>query len=381
MIYFDHASATPVDPEVLEVMLPFFSEHYANPSSLHLAGQKSRAAVDKARMKIAEYLGVQPTEVYFCASGTESCNWALVGVMEPLLLRGQQAHLIVSEIEHSAVLGAAKFLEESYATPVTYLPVDKNGRVSPEDLRNALRPDTALVSIMTVNNEIGTVQPIRELSDICKENGVLMHTDACQAIGFIPLDIQELGVDLLTINASKIYGPKGIGALYVRESISISSWTKGGPQEFKKRAGTENVSAIVGFEKAVELANRHYKDLNIYVTELRDTMWKRLQESISEIVLNGEMEHRAPNNLNIWIKGVDGETLVKRMDLAGFAFSTGSACTSGEVTPSHVLMGIGRDIDAAKSSIRITLGKGNNAKEVQQFIETLTKVVDELRKA
>lgn len=381
MVYFDHASATPVDLQVFEAMLPWFTEKYANPSSLHRAGQEGRAAVDNARMKIAQFIGAQPTEVYFTGSGTESCNWALIGVIEKRLMRGMTSHVIVSEIEHSAILEAARFLEKHYSVPVSYVSPDEQGIVSVESIAEKLRPETSLVSVMAVNNEIGTVQPIKEIADLCRERGVHFHSDACQATGFLDLNVGELQLDLMTINASKIHGPKGVGVLYVQEGVDVSRWTIGGTQEFKKRAGTENVPAIVGFGKAIELINQHQDVMNQHVKHLRNLMWEGIQKSVPDAMLNGDWEKRSPNNLNVWIKGVDGETLVKRMDLDGFAFSTGSACTSGEVSPSHVLIAIGRDEEAARSSIRLSLGKMNTEDEVISFVSTLAKEVEELRKA
>jgi len=375
MTYLDHAAATPLDPKVFETMKPWMTEKYGNPSSIHRLGQEALAAVDKARMQVASFLNCQPTEVFFTSSGTESCNWALLGTVERQLLKGKQVHLIISAIEHSAVLETARFLERSYGVAVDYLPVTAEGILEIPVLEASLRPETVLVSVMMVNNEIGTLQPVEEMAQLCQERGVLFHTDACQAAAYFDLDLKKLEADLLSINASKIYGPKGVGVLFIREGTDISPWTFGGGQEFKMRAGTENVPAIVGMGAAVSLVKR---EMGNSLQTLRDQLWKQLEKNIDGIDVNGSLENSTPHILNIFIPDIDGETLVKRLDLEGFAVSTGSACTSGTIEPSHVILALGYDEARARSSIRISLGKESTAEEIHSFGDTLAKLVLQL---
>lgn len=374
-MYFDSAASTPIDPRVLEAMRPWFTEKFANPSSIYQAGQEARAAIDNARMKIADFLNCKPTEIYFTSSGTESCNWALRGVVEQRVQQSKPTHLIVSAIEHSAVLEAAKYLQHLFKIELSILPVTPEGLVDVRTLEAALKPETALVSIMTVNNEIGTIQPIQAIGKLCRDRGIYFHTDACQAAGYLGVSVNELGVDLLTMNAGKIYGPKGIGLLFVREGVKINPWTLGGGQEFKMRAGTENVANIVGFGKAIELVQEDRNADTKKVLQLRDTLWELVQEQIPNVRLNGSLDHRIPNNLNILIGGVDGEALVRKLDLMGIAVSTGSACASGTVEPSHVLMAIGRTPEEAKSSIRITLGRLTTQDGIIALAKALAKAV------
>lgn len=378
MIYLDYASATPVDPEVLKAMQPWFSEKYGNPSSTHKLGQEARAAVDKARMTVADFLSCKVDEVYFTASGTESCNWALLGVVEKRMLTGKQAHLIISQIEHYSVLRVAEFLEKAYGTKVTYLPVDKSGLVSPLDVEEAINPNTVLVSVMTSNNEIGSVQPIEEIAGICDAKDVYFHTDACQASDFMDLDVNKPGVDLLSINAGKIYGPKGVGVLYIKEGVRISPWTFGGAQEFGMRAGTENVPAIVGMSRAIELVRDNIGKA-ARVGGLKAKLWKLIETNIKKVSLNGELEGSSPFVLNLTIKGISGDTLVKRMDMEGFAISTASACAASFETVSHVLLNLGLTEEAALSSIRVSLGRGTTMEELNAFAEVLERVVCDLR--
>src|SRR5690606_3093655 len=347
-MYFDSAATTQIDAAVLQAMQPWLAEKFANPSSVYQSGQEARAAIDQARMEIADFLGCKATEIFFTASGTEICNWAIRGIVEKklsemlflppnllergnfqALISGKRLHLIVSAIEHSAVLEMAKFLQQHRGIELTVLPVNKNGIIDLKELEKALKPETVLVSIMMVNNEIGSIQPIQEVGRLCRSRGVLFHTDACQAAGFFDLKVDDLMVDLLSMNAGKIYGPKGVGALYLREGVAIHPWTIGGGQEFRMHAGTENVAAIVGFGKAIELLRSH--PANEQIKSLRNLLWKLIQEKISEVTLNGSWEERVPNNLNISLEGVDGESVVRRLDLMGIAVSTGSACASGTV--------------------------------------------------
>lgn len=375
MIYLDNAASTAIDPAVLEEMLPYLSEQYGNPSSLHKLGQSARAAVDKARMSIASYIACQPTEILFTANATESCNWALIESVERKLIRGQQAHLVVSSIEHSAVLKTADFLKRYYSVLTTFVDPTPEGFVDVQSIADAITEDTVLVSVMMVNNEIGTLQDIASIGELCRKQEILFHSDACQATPYYALNVDELKVDLLSMNASKVFGPKGVGVLYVREGTEISAWTFGGGQEFGMRAGTENVPAIVGFGKAVDLLQANREERVQYVSGLRDSLWEQLQKNITYIELNGSLEDRSPNNLNVYIPNTDGETLVKKLDMAGFAVSSGSACASGNTEPSHVLLALGYEEERAKSSIRISLSHLNTEEEMGKFVAALKDTV------
>lgn len=370
--YFDYAAATPVHPEVVQEMTPWFKEYFANPSSIHQAGQQARAAVDEARMIIAEFLHASPTEIYFTSSATESCNWALLSVCEQHLLKGKPVHIIVSSIEHSAILKTAEFLEKTYGVSVTYLPVDQEGIVDPKDLEAAITDQTVLASVMLVNNEVGTVQPLQEIAEICRKNNILLHSDACQAAAWQKIDVEELQVDLLTLNASKMYGPKGAALLYVRENTPLSEWTFGGGQEFGKRAGTENVPAIVGFGKAVELIDFENEEK---VRRLKDDFIKQLLQKHPEVQLQGSQNHSSPHIVNFYIPGMNGETLVKKLDLAGFAISSGSACASGKVEPSHVILALGHDQQRALSSIRISFGIQTTPQEIDKLSNAISSIL------
>lgn len=376
MIYLDHAAATPLDPRVFKAMQPYLKEKYGNPSSVHQLGQEARAAVNKARLKLADFLHCLPTELYFTSSGTESCNWALLGLVEQRLLKGQQAHLIVSSIEHPAVLECARFLQKSYGIEISYLSVDQEGIVKLEALKELIKAETVLVSVMTVNNEIGTVQPIGDIGKLCREEGILFHSDACQAAGYLDLDLKELQVDLLSMNAGKIYGPKGVGVLYIKEGLNISPWTFGGGQEFGMRSGTENVAAIVGIGRAIELIDAQESEK---IARLRDQLWELLRKKIKGLELNGTLKQRVPNNLHLHMAGVDAESLVRRLDLEGVAISMGSACAAGTVEPSHVILALGYDEQRARSSIRISLGRQNTVAEIETFVDHLINAVHALR--
>lgn len=357
-------------------MQPWLSGNYANPSSIYKSAQVARAAIDQSRIEIARFLNCKVTEVFFTGSGTESCNWAIWGVIEARISEKKPVHLIISAIEHSAVLEMAKYMEKLFGVGLSILPVNSEGIVKIESLEKAIRPETVLVSVMMVNNEIGTVQPVKQFGKLCRSRGIYFHSDACQAVGFFDLNVNELNVDLLSLNAGKIYGPKGVGALYVREQVQINPMIVGGGQEFKIRAGTENVAGIVGFGKAVELIK--FEETN-NIHRLRDKLWGLLTEKMEGISINGSMEMRAPNNLNIYINGVDGETLVRRLDLLGIAISSGSACASGAVDPSHVLLALGLSNEEAKSSVRITLGKYTTDEEILFLSQKLTENVNDLR--
>lgn len=355
MIYFDNAAATPLDPEVFKAMEPWMTGNFSNPGAVYQSAQQARAAVDEARMKVAKFLNCQGTEVYFTGSGTESNNWALKGV--------KKGHIISSVIEHASVLEPLRYLEQQ-GTPVSTLPVNAEGLISLDDLEKSIRPDTVLVSIHFVNNEIGTVQPIEEIAKICREKGVLFHTDACQAAPYFSLDTKKLHCDLLTFNAGKISGPKGVGVLFIRDGVRISPLLHGGGQEFKMRSGTEHVAGIVGLGKAVEMIRPEPQ-----VKQLRDHLWAELQKRIPGVKLNGSLEHRSPNNLNVSFPGIDGEMLIRKLDLQGIAVSTTSACSSGISKPSHVLLALGKGTE--NSSIRISLSRFSTPGELGKFTQAL----------
>ena len=381
MIYLDHAATTATDPRVVTAMLPYFTEKFGNPSSIHSAGVAGKKALRQARQTVAKALNCKDSEIIFTGSGTESDNLAIMGVVEAYLLREQKkGHIITTNFEHHAVLDAVKHLEKLGVFEVTYLPVDKDGLIDPQDLRKAIKENTVLVSIMYANNEIGTIEPIAELAKVCHEKNVLFHTDACQAIGYLDVDVQKLGVDLMTINGSKIYGPKGTGALYCKAGIKLQKQIFGGAQERDLRAGTENVPAIVGFAKAVELAmaerDQHYKQIK----KLKDQLWVDLQKAVDGLTLNGHATERLPNNLNLSVHGIEGEAALLRLDAKGVCASSGSACTSGSLEPSYVLKALGLPDEQAHSSLRFTLGSENTAGQMQEFVQIFKQVVEDLRK-
>jgi cysteine desulfurase len=370
-MYLDHAATTPVRKEVLEVMLPYFSEKFANPSSLYSLARENRRDVEVARAKIAEIIGAEAVEeVIFTSGGTESCNLAIDGVIQS---NPKKAHIIISAIEHSAVLNVA----EKY--DCTVLEVDQFGKVDPKKLKEAIRPETGLISIMYANNEIGTVQDIQVLSQISHEAGIPFHTDACQAASCLDIDIQNLGVDLMTLNGSKIYGPKGVGILYKKDSILFKPQILGGDQESGMRAGTENVPGIIGFAKALELITNERKFEVIRLKKLQANLIEMLQKNISEIKINGHLTDRIPNNVNISIDGVEGESVLVRLDQKGIFVSTGSACSANNMNPSHVLTAIGLNKNQAHSSLRISLGHSNNEKDLEKFVKILSEIVSDLR--
>jgi cysteine desulfurase len=374
--YFDHAATTPVHPEVLSAMLPTFSEKFGNPSSLHALGQEAAQAVANAREQVAQLLNANPREIIFTGSGTEADNFALKGIARKLRSKGN--HLITSSIEHHAVLNSAASLEQD-GYQVTYLPVDSFGRVDPEILRQAITPGTILVSIMFANNEVGTIEPIAELAAIAHEKGILFHTDAVQATGSIPLDVKALGIDMLTLAAHKFYGPKGVGALYVRQGVALEPLICGGGQERGLRAGTTNVSGIVGLGKAAELARLEMPARTEHALKLRERLIKGLERHLEEYILTGHRTERLPGNVSICVEYIEGESMLLLVDQEGFACSSGSACTSGSLEPSHVLKAMGINVRLAQGSLRITLGRENTALEVDRFLEVLPGVVNRLR--
>ena len=371
-IYLDHAATTPLRPEVRAAMEPYLSaDGFGNPSSLHADGQRAKRALDAARDTLACALGAQFSEITFTSGGTEADNAALVGVM---LARGRGSHLITTQIEHEAVIETARFLEK-LGFSVTYLPVDEQGRVAPRSVADALTDRTALVSVMHANNEVGTVQPLREIADLVHAHGAYLHTDAVQTFSQLPVNVHDLGVDLLSVSAHKIYGPKGVGALYVRSGIPIEPLLHGGGQERERRAGTENVPAIAGFGEAVRLLLPEREAVAARLTLLRDTFLAALRQRIPNMVLNGHPAERLPNNINLSFPGLDAETLLLTLDRAGISASSGSACTSGSIEPSHVLTAMGLPDDRVNSAIRLTLGRDTTRAEVDRAVDILAGIV------
>jgi cysteine desulfurase len=374
-IYMDHGATTPMREEVLEAMLPFLKENYGNPSSIHSQGRAVRREIDTAREKIATILGADPKEIIFTAGGTESNNIALRGSAKK---RGEPGHIITSSIEHHAVLDVCRDLEKE-GHRVTYLPVDSFGRINPEQVKEAIAPDTFIISIMAANNEIGTIQPIEEIGAIAAEHKVLFHTDAVQVVGQLPLDLSKMHVDFLSLSAHKFNGPKGVGALYMRKGVRITPVYHGGGQERKVRPGTENVPAIIGMARALELAAAEMEEKSKKLTGLRDRLIKGLLE-IDQVVLNGHPEKRLPGNVNTSFKHIEGESILLSLDLQGIAASSGSACSSGSLDPSHVLSAIGLDHQTAHGSIRFTLGYGSSDDDIDYVLEVIPAVIERLRK-
>ena len=375
-IYLDHAATTPLEPKVLQAMLPYLKKKFGNPSSLYGLGAEAKNAIEDARLTISKILNCLPEEIIFEGSGTEADNHALIGAA--LANRAKGNHLITSVIEHHAILHACEFLE-TQGFEVTYIPVDKDGLINLDMLSESIRPETILVSIMYANNEIGTIEPIKKISEIIKEKNprILFQTDACQAAGYLNLEVNDLGVDLLTINGSKIYGPKGVGALYVKQGTAIQPLIHGGAQENSQRAGTENVASIVGLAKALELAQRNKEQENSRLLKLRDYLIQGLFK-IPGISLNGNAESRLPNNVNIAIKGVDGGKVMMELDKLGFACSIGSACTSGNPDPSHVILALGKGYEEARGSLRFSLGRENTKKDLFYLLKVFSSIIERL---
>ena len=376
MIYLDHAATTLVKPEVLEAMLPYFTEAYGNPSSVYRLAQRNKKAIDDARATIANHLGAQPNEIFFTSGGTEADNWALKGTAEALKEKGN--HIITTNIEHHAVLHTCQYLEK-HGFDVTYLPVDQDGLVTPEQVEAAIRPETILISIMYANNEIGTIMPIAEIGAIAKKHGVVFHTDAVQAVGQLPIDVKAQNIDLLSLSGHKFYGPKGTGVLYVRRGLKLPSFLHGGGQERGRRAGTENVPGIVGLAKAIELAYQDLEAKNAKIKALRDYLIDGIYARIPYCRLNGHREKRLPNNANFSFEFVEGESLLLLLDMEGIAASSGSACTSGSLDPSHVLLALGLPHELAHGSVRFTLGEDNTKEEIDEVLAKLPVFVARMR--
>jgi len=375
-IYLDHAATTPTHPEVVKAMLPYFTDAFGNPSSIHSYGQEAKGAVKEARTKVAELIGARSEEIVFTSGGTEADNYALKGVANANKHKGN--HIITTSIEHHAVLEACKFLEKG-GFQITYLPVDKYGLVDPEDVRKAITNKTILVSVMHANNEVGTIESVEEIGEFAKEAGIYFHSDAVQTVGHIPVNVDKLKVDLLSISAHKLYGPKGVGALYVRKGTKLVPLMHGGEHEKRRRAGTENVPGIVGLGKATELAGQEIGKEVERLAYLRDKLIKGLGDKIDHIRLNGHPTKRLPNNVNVSVDFVEGESMLLNLDLEGICASTGSACSSANLEPSHVLLALGLPPEQAHGSLRFSLGRENTEADVERVLEVLPGIVAKLR--
>ncbi|MCI5623762.1 MULTISPECIES: cysteine desulfurase NifS [Anaerostipes] len=376
LIYLDHAATTAARPEVVEAMLPYFTENFWNPSSVYTPAAQNRKAVDNSREIIADSLGTDAANIYFTAGGSESDNWALKATAEAYQDKGK--HIITSTIEHHAILHTCEYLEKK-GFEITYVNVDENGILKLDELEAAIRPDTILISVMFANNEIGTIQPIKEIGEIAQKHGIIFHTDAVQAYGQVPINVDEYHIDMLSASGHKLNGPKGIGFLYIRKGLKLRSFVHGGAQERKRRAGTENVTGIVGLGKAVEIAFDTMEQRTAKETELRDYTIDRILSEVPYCRLNGDRKRRLPNNINISVQFIEGESLLIMLDMAGICASSGSACTSGSLDPSHVLLAIGLPHEIAHGSLRMTLGEENTKEDMDFVVDKLKEIVEKLR--
>lgn len=376
LIYLDNAATTQVYPEVLDAMLPYFTEHYGNPSAIYSFAGESKKAVDEARANVADLINARPEDIYFTGGGSESDNWALKATAEAYESKGK--HIITSKIEHHAILHTCAYLEQK-GYEVTYLDVDEDGKISLEELEKAIRPDTILISVMFANNEIGTIQPIREIGEIAHENGIIFHTDAVQAFCHEPINVDEYHIDMLSASGHKFHGPKGVGFLYIRKGLKLRSFIHGGAQERKRRAGTENVPGIVGLGKAVEIGMAELENNKKKETELRDYLIGRVMDEIPYTRLNGHRTNRLSNNANFAFQFIEGESLLIMLDMDGICGSSGSACTSGSLDPSHVLLAIGLPHEIAHGSLRLTLSEETTKEEIDHTVDCLKKIVEKLR--
>ena len=377
LIYLDNAATTKTAPEVADAMIPYFTEHYGNPSSVYSFASGNKEVVSRQREIIAQALGAQANEIYFTAGGSESDNWALKATAEAYEKKGK--HIITTKIEHHAILHTCEYLEKQRGFEITYLDVDENGVVKLDELKKAIRPDTILISVMFANNEIGTIQPIREIGEIAQEHKILFHTDAVQAFGQIPIDVDACHIDMLSASGHKLNGPKGIGFLYIRKGVKIRSFVHGGAQERKRRAGTENVPGIVGMGAAVERAMRTMETRTAKERKLRDYLIERIETEIPYCRLNGDRTNRLPNNVNFSFRFIEGESLLIMLDMKGICASSGSACTSGSLDPSHVLLAIGLPHEIAHGSLRMTLGEETTREDLDYTVDTLKEIVANLR--
>ena len=375
-VYLDNAATTALSPKVLEQMMPYLTTIYGNPSSPHSFGQEARRGVEHARDQVAKALNALPEEIIFTGCGTESDNTVLFGVAERYKSKGN--HIITTNVEHHAILHTCEALEKR-GIEVTYLPVDENGMVTAEQVANAITDKTILVSIMFANNEVGTIMPIAEIGKVCRERGVLFHTDAVQAVGHVPIDVKAMNIDMLSMSAHKFHGPKGVGALYMKKGIRLPAYVMGGAQERNRRAGTENVAGVVGLGAAIELATQNLEESAARMTKLRDKLIAGIAESIPEVKLNGHPTLRLPNNVNYSIKYIEGESILLMLDMNGIAASSGSACTSGSLDPSHVLLALGLSHEVAHGSVRLTLSDETTEEDIDYVLEVLPKVAERLR--
>lgn len=376
LIYLDHAATTATRPEVVQEMLPYFTEYYGNPSSIYNFSAKSKEAISTARKIIGDSLNTDAANIYFTAGGSEADNWALKATAEAYGNKGK--HIITSKIEHHAILHTAEYLEKR-GYEITYVGVDENGVIKMDELKKAIRPDTILISVMFANNEIGTIQPIKEIGQLAHEHGILFHTDAVQAYGQVPIDVEDMNIDMLSASGHKLNGPKGIGFLYIRKGVKIRSFVHGGAQERSRRAGTENVPGIIGLGKAVSIAMETMEARSRHETELRDYLIDRILSEIPYVRLNGHRKKRLPNNVNVSFQFIEGESLLIMLDMAGICGSSGSACTSGSLDPSHVLLAIGLPHEIAHGSLRLTLGDENTREEMDYVVDNLKRIVERLR--
>ena len=377
VIYLDNAATTPVSAPVLDAMLPYFSENYGNPSSIYGIARRSKEAIDTARAQVAAALNCLPEEIFFTGCGSESDNWVVKGVAHKLGAQGKR-HLVTTAIEHHAILHSMAALEKE-GFEVTYLPVDADGLVSADQVRAALRPDTALVSVMYANNEIGTIEPVAEIGAVCREAGVLFHTDAVQATGAVKIDVRAQNIDALSLSAHKFNGPKGVGALYLKKGLRLPNLIDGGGQEGGRRAGTENVAGIVGLGRALELANAQLTEKSAHLAQLRDYVIRTVEQSIPNVKLNGHPTRRLPNNVNLSFEGIEGEGMLLLLDMKGICASSGSACTSGSLDPSHVLLAIGLPHEIAHGSLRLTFGPQNTMEDAEAVCNALREIIPRLR--
>ena len=375
-VYLDNAATTALSPKVLEQMMPYLTTIYGNPSSPHSFGQEARRGVEHARDQVAKALNALPEEIIFTGCGTESDNTVLFGVAERYKSKGN--HIITTNVEHHAILHTCEALEKR-GIEVTYLPVDENGMVTAEQVANAITDKTILVSIMFANNEVGTIMPIAEIGKVCRERGVLFHTDAVQAVGHVPIDVKVMNIDMLSMSAHKFHGPKGVGALYMKKGIRLPAYVMGGAQERNRRAGTENVAGVVGLGAAIELATQNLEESAARMTKLRDKLIAGIAERIPEVKLNGHPTLRLPNNVNYSIKYIEGESILLMLDMNGIAASSGSACTSGSLDPSHVLLALGLSHEVAHGSVRLTLSDETTEEDIDYVLEVLPKVAERLR--
>ena len=375
-VYLDYSATTPVKEEVLKEMIPYFTEKFGNPSSLYDIGLESKEAVTHAREQVAALINAKPQEIYFTAGGTEADNWAVFGTVEKLKSKGN--HIITTKIEHHAMLHSCAFLEKE-GCQITYLDIDQEGRIDLKQLEDAITDKTVLISIMLVNNEIGTIQPVKEAAAIAKKHGILFHTDAVQGLGNVPIDVKDMGVDMMSVSSHKIYGPKGSGALYIRKGVNIANYMHGGGQESRKRAGTENLAGIIGFGKAAELARINFESHVKHCTKLRDYLKDRILSEIPDTFINGAMEGRHPGNLNITFKYIEGESILLLLNQYGISVSTGSACYSASLEPSHVLTALGVPVEMIHGTVRFTVGDFTTKEDIDYVVDHLKTIVEKLR--